>query len=173
MLRKTLFETKMLQADLDSKLVIASRIMLVTFTVLVGLSLIVFDGEPFVCDNGTTIFAHLFALLTLLSAVFLLTRHDMFIPWTSATHVPTTVIRDAPFVHNKGGKTVQVSAMMSTSIGDTRIVYWDDRGIAGVAQVKNRNAVLDVTPGSDVVYYRTLQGDLKLGPVKSLVIRSA
>ena len=163
-----------MRPDLDTRIVIASRITIVSFAVLFGVALIVFDGEPFVDQNGTTVFAHLFALLTLLAAVFLLTRQDTFVPWTSATQMPTAVIRDIPFVNTNGNNTwVTVRASMNAISSDANIIYWDSRGVSGVTQVNNRVAILDVSPGSDMVYYRTIRGcGGGLGPVKLLTIRA-
>lgn len=135
----------------------AMQAVLVSFAVLVGLSILVFDGRPFLNDaSSANAFGYIFALAALLSALFLITRRETFHPTVAPIEFPAAVLRDAPFVSAPPG-TATIRVRLPVKGADGAAVYWDDRGVAGVTTRGSMGLLAEVSAKARRIHFRAVR----------------
>lgn len=161
----------------DAAVTLACRAIVVGFVALVATAIVVFDGSPFVEGGTAGPFTHAFSFVALLAAAFVAVRTDTFVARRGAAELPTSVL-PPPGLVSEGAGAAPVTAVFPDHQGGasshgTRVVYWDDAGVAGVADVAGRQARLHAGRASAVVHYRAFRpGSTAMGPVQTLPIRN-
>ena len=164
----------------DAAVAMACRAIVVAFVTIVATAVVVFDGSPFVEGGTAGPFSYVFSFVALLAAAFVAARTDTFVVRHGAAELPTALL-PTPGLAVAGGKAAAAPSAVTAVFPDwhgasahgLRVVYWDDAGVAGVADVVGRQARLHAAPGSSVVHYRAFRpGSASLGPMHTLPVKN-